>query len=253
MSVKSFLDTECPLMPELYRSALRLLLLRITRRPLPRFAMPLRELDPSQLTGQIKSEIKQGLQTEPQSRPSIIATLPSDLPPLQSHLLPLLADLPERCQTSPSALMPELTSTREWIGETMVATEGLVIVAALLWQARQRRRQGSATAWALAEMSTSTLTTVLPLGWVLAARLLRLQSHRLTPLLADTYNDRDRQLAFYFARGALWTQYTRPKIQRVLDWAEDKRVVGMVAGLFKDHLRLVDDFYYCELGATGLL
>lgn len=128
----------------------------------------------------------------------------------------------------------------------MVATEGLVLVTALLWHGRQRRRQSLAASWSLSDLSTSSLTTALPLSWILIARLLRLPSSRLTPLLAETYNDRDRQLAFYFARGAIWTQYTRPKIQRVLDWAQDKRLIGMVAGLFKDHLRLVDDLYYCE-------
>lgn len=147
----------------------------------------------------------------------------------------------------------------------MASTEGLVSLLALLYFSRRRVRTqfsavpapssgGLMSAWSLLELSKSSLATFVPLVYILTSRRLRVSSpNRLTPLLADTYNDRDKQLMFYFLKGALWTNYTRPKVQRLLNWAEGSRVFGLVAGLFGDHVRLVDELYYCESSEQYLI
>jgi len=190
--------------------------------------------------------------------PSIPALPPA---PLHSHILPLNESLPSSLRSSPTALMPALTTSKEWLGEVMHATEGLVAVLTFIWVAR--RRQGFTnmaptttttaipSAWSLSVLSASTTaTSAIPLIYMLISRLLRKQSNRgdegMTSLLAQTYAERDHAMAWTLLRGALWQRYTRIKTMRLLGLLDRIWGVRIVATLIRDHVGLVDDLYYCE-------
>lgn len=140
----------------------------------------------------------------------------------------------------------------------MQATEGLVCILSYLLVARQQRRRALSSpngpaiiGWSLSSLAqTSTLPSLLPLVWILVARSLRRNPKRgdegMTPLLVDTYTDRDSALVWNLVRGSIWQRYTRPKAERVLNALDGVWGVRLVAGLVRDHVGLVDELYHCE-------
>lgn len=265
----------------LLRSALRLSLLMITKRPVLSFPLPQREVDPS-VIAQAASESASSPSADtrkdsPQRIPSAVPRIISAFPlgsPAHHHLPPLLPRLPEAYQDNPSDLLPQLEGAREWLGEGMVATEGLVSVLVYYYLASRNRKRSLGTgtgAGMQALAQASRWTSIVPLVWILVARLLRRNKSSssssgipslaaafmpslaapskkpFTPLLAQTYAARDRALLFYFLKGALWQRYTRVKVMRFMGLLEKIWGVRLVAGILKDHVELVDEYYYCTL------
>ena len=61
---------------------------------------------------------------------------------------------------------------------------------------------------------------------------------------ADEWSTRTRGLWWYFLRGPVWFQWTRPKIERFATWTENRRIIGFFGSIARDYLPLVDDYYY---------
>jgi peroxin-16 len=236
-------------------------MLGVTRRPLLNSPIPGREVDPSLLPSKTPrpDPLAADLEESLPDLPNIPALPPA---PLHSHILPLSDALPEPLQSPAQELLPRLRGTKEWIGETMHATEGLVCVLTYIWVAHRQQRQGlrpgrgaiSPTvpaSWGLANLAQSTTTTSLvPLIYILVSRLLRRQPRRgdegMTSLLADTYAERDSNLVWYLVRGSIWQRFTRPKAMGLLKALDKVWGLNLIATLVKDHVDLVDDLYYCE-------
>ena len=116
------------------RTFLRLILLRLTRRPVLAHPTPYREYDPATLPAEIVS---------PPTRPSLDhgpnAARPNQEPilphmrgsTLRSHLQPLLAALPETHQPHTLSLLPELDA-KGYAAEVLSASATLVHVLLLL-------------------------------------------------------------------------------------------------------------------------
>ncbi|KAJ9108739.1 hypothetical protein QFC21_000059 [Naganishia friedmannii] len=264
---------------EAVKSALRLSLLMITKRPVLSFPLPQREVDPSVIaqaaafesdSSQLADAQKDGPHTIPSAVPRIISAFPLGSP-AHHHLPPLLPRLPEAYQDNPADLLPRLEGAREWLGEGMVATEGLVSVLVYYYLASRSRKRtaGAATGAGMQSLArASRWTSVVPLVWILVARLLRRNKSSssssgipslaaafmpslappskkpFTPLLAQTYAARDRALLFYFLKGAVWQRYTRVKVMRFMGLLEKIWGVRLVAGILRDHVDLVDEYYY---------
>ncbi|KAJ9104775.1 hypothetical protein QFC19_003916 [Naganishia cerealis] len=77
--------------------------------------------------------------TMPSAVPRIVSSFPVGSPAHQ-QLTPLLSRLPETYQPNPADLLPRLEGVREWLGEGMVATEGLIGVLGALWQRYTRTK-----------------------------------------------------------------------------------------------------------------
>jgi peroxin-16 len=250
---------------------LRLSILLKTRRPLLAFPLPQREIDPSVLAQPETTSASTTPTTQPSAIPHLVSTLPPGTQP-HTHLTPLLPRLPETYQPPAESLLPVISGWRETIGETMHASEGLVavLVYALLARRRRAARQGTGMA-ALARDSLAT--SIIPLCWSLLARMLRRRAPRksvdpmaqlmgmmgsptsdtsgMTPLLAETYAARDRALLWNFVRGAIWQRWTRAKVMRLVGGLERVWGVRLVAGIVRDHVELVDEYYYCECPRHG--
>ncbi|KAJ9125114.1 hypothetical protein QFC22_000067 [Naganishia vaughanmartiniae] len=264
---------------EAVKSALKLSLLMITKRPVLSFPLPQREVDPSVIAQAAASESDSSQSADapkdsPQRIPSAVPRIISAFPlgsPAHNHLPPLLPRLPEAYQDNPADLLPRLEGAREWLGESMVATEGLVSVLVYYYLASRNRKQpgGAATGTGMQTLArASRWTSIVPLAWILVARLLRRNKSSssssgipslaaafmpslappskkpFTPLLAQTYAARDRALLFYFLKGALWQRYTRVKVMRFMGLLEKIWGVRLVAGILRDHVELVDEYYY---------
>lgn len=251
----------------LCRTALRLSILLTTRRPLLAFPLPQREIDPSVLA-------QPDIPTSPAtpSTPHLLSIPPGTTP--HAALLPLLPLLPEPYQPPAETLLPILHGWREYLGEAMTASEGLVAVMAFTILARRRRRRAAGSGTGMASLARENIwTSLAPLGWTLLARTLRrgggksgtsnpmaqlmgvsnaARGAEMTPLLAETYAARDRALLFHFVRGALWQRWTRGKVMRVVGGLERLWGVRLVAGIIRDHVDLVDEYYYCESGRSVL-
>jgi peroxin-16 len=233
------------------RSVLKMTMLVSTGRPLPSTPLPGREIDPSLLPSKNPSPSPL-LDPEPTHKIAQITSLSSA--PLHTHVIPLNESLPPSLQTAPEDLLPRLRGGREWLGEMMNATEGLVAVLTFITIARRSKREGLGRGKSsLSELARSTSTsTIVPLLYILISRTLRRRTgggkgdKDLTCLLAETYAGRDRELLWYFLRGSLWQNYMRIKGMRVLDGMSRVWGLGLVAGLVRDHLDLVDDLFYCE-------
>ena len=187
--------------------------------------------------------------------PSIPALPPA---PLQSHVLPLNDALPASLRAPPSELLPQLQGAREWLGETMHATEGLVCILTYLFVARRRARLTAISptvpgVWSMSSLARSTtLPSLIPLVYVLVSRWLRRRPTRgdegMTSLLAEMYAERDSNLVWYLVRGSIWQRYTRPKATAVLNALDRVWGLNLIATLVRDHVDLVDDLYYCQSG-----
>lgn len=227
------------------RTALRLSLLIATKRPILPFPLPQREIDPSVLTQDPAAN-----STTAPGAPHIVLDFAPD-GPAHTYLSPLVPRLPEGYQSDPRTLLPEVQGWREWLGEGMQASEGLVSVVVFTLLAKRRREAGRSTGM-MSIARENRWTSFLPSIWVLLARSLRRSGKGMTPLLAETYGARDRAMMFHLVRGAIWQRWTRGKVMRLVAGLEKVWGVRLVAGIVRDHVELVDEYYYCESWCVGL-
>ncbi len=182
--------------------------------------------------------------------------------PVQTHLLPLLPLLPEEYQISPLSLLPPLKSISEVTGEVIYASSGFLHIALMLYLARRssNRDNGPTTASYLS-LSSPLPATLIPLGLLLFSRTLRPSRDpqtAMTPLQAQLEQSRDKELAWWFLKGAIYERWTKPRLDSWIEWGSGETRwkrwmgLGLVSGLLLDHQKLVEELYYCELGRRNL-
>ncbi|EIN13791.1 peroxisome membrane protein [Punctularia strigosozonata HHB-11173 SS5] len=224
---------------ETIKALLRLLILRITRRPLVSPLIPEREYDPSTLPPSGASSPTLAPSSPPDSAPATPEHLKNNHVPLPLHplLLPsapgqsaedylLSKALTTSAVRSPVNLVKPLTSLLEWVAEIIYICRPLVYAAML---ARDRR-------------SSRPMTTLVALE--ILSRNLRRTPSPSSSLERSEYARRDRDILWYLLRGRIWQSYTRPKLDSFAEKASHSSFLSIAGGLVKDWLPLIDEYYY---------
>lgn len=58
------------------------------------------------------------------------------------------------------------------------------------------------------------------------------------------WEKRNRAFWWYLLRGPAWYSFTRPKLESLASKTESRPLLGIVGGIVRDYLPLVDDYYY---------
>ncbi|KAF9044558.1 peroxisome membrane protein [Hymenopellis radicata] len=231
------------LLLEAIKAVLRLLMLRITRKPLLSPPIPEREFDPTSLP-----QVSPSNTSSPTLAPSSPAASPPATP---DHLKnnheplphPLISPPPTRSNTAvedyllPKALTtdsvkPSLTlvrtmsSPQEWAAEIIYIVRPLVY-AGLLFSKNHKSK---------------ALSTALALE--LVSRSLRRSPPSSAQLERAEYARRDKDMLWYLLRGSIWETYTRPKLDAVADRTMHAPLIGLFGALLKDWIPLIDEYYY---------
>ncbi|WVR07428.1 hypothetical protein IAU60_004469 [Kwoniella sp. DSM 27419] len=233
---------------ESVKTVLRLIIMRITRRPVLHTPTPQRELDPASLPLEIlQPETAPSAATAVDDSQVKLTPLTPSLPPhapLRAHLYPMLENLPEEMKEHPLALLPQLKG-KEYIAEIISSTIGLVHVLLLMRAARQPSAS-SYKSLSLSTLSRSYAPYLLILRLSLMARYLRPSATAsASPLLASHNATQDRKLAMRaFLTGPMWLGFTRPRVLGLAKWLERVPIVGLAGDLVEGYLPLVDDYFY---------
>ncbi|OCF37844.1 hypothetical protein I316_00068 [Kwoniella heveanensis BCC8398] len=244
---------------ESIKTFLRLLILRITKRPVLFNPSPQREVDPSTLPPEILNsnsnslsssslinntslvDQQEGLKPQPLS-PSIAPHAP-----LRSHLYPMLSNMPESHLVHPLNLVQKLKGKKEYVSEIIWSSVGLIHV--LLLMKAGRKSPDTYKPLSLATLSRSYAPYLLILRLLLLARYLRPKpsSSVASPLILAHQATQDKKLlARAFLTGPMWLGFTRPKVQGIASGLARVPVMGLVGELVQGYLPLVDDYFYCE-------
>jgi len=228
---------------EAIKAVLRLVLLRITRRPVLSPPIPEREFDPSVIPLDFDAASPT---LAPSSPPSSLPATPEHLKnnhePLPLH--PLLTPppptqspqpvedflLPKALTTSsvkaPTALVTPLVSPKAWLSEIIYIFRPLVYAAML------SRKRGN----------TNPLMVVLMME--LLARNLRRVPSRSAQLERAEYALRDRDMLWYLLRGSIWDSWTKPKLEAFASKTANAPLLGLFSALTRDWIPLIDEYYY---------
>ncbi|WVF72701.1 hypothetical protein IAT40_007519 [Kwoniella sp. CBS 6097] len=237
---------------EAIKTFLRLLILRITKRPVLSPSSPQREVDPSTLPPEILSSTSSSnshlstslnpSQSQQEIKPQPLSPSIPAHTPLRSHLYPMLGNLPESHLVHPLNLVQKLKG-KEYVSEVVWSSIGLIHVLLLMRAGRQS--PNTYKALSLSTLSRSYASYLLVLRLLLLARYLRPKST--SPLVLSHQATQDKRLlARAFLTGPMWLGFTRPKIQGIAKGLGRVPVLGLVGELVQGYLPLVDDYFYCE-------
>ncbi|KAH9944328.1 peroxisome membrane protein [Epithele typhae] len=230
-------------MLELLKALLRLILLRITRRPLLSPLVPEREFDPDSIPDRsdtssptlVASSPPPSLPSTPEhlknnhialpTHPLLTPPPPTHSPvPVEAYLLPKA--LTTTSVKAPTSLVKPLANPKEWLSEVIYVLRPLVY-ATMLSKGRKDTR---------------------PLVTVLAMELIALNLRRVpspsAALERSEYARRDRDIVWYLLRGSIWDSWTRPKLDNFANTTESMPFIGIFSAFVKDWIPLIDEYYY---------
>ncbi|KAL0951245.1 hypothetical protein HGRIS_007963 [Hohenbuehelia grisea] len=229
---------------EIVKALLRLLMMRITRRPLLTPPIPERDFDPASLPLPSSTATSPTLASSSlaPSRSTTPDHLKNNLVPLPPHPL-LTPPPPARSDTSvedyllPKALTtasvkPSLSLIRtfasptDWLSEVIYILRPLIYVSLLSADRRSSR----------------PLMTALAMEFV--SRNLRRSPPPSAALERSEYARRDRDMMWYLFRDSIWTTFTRPKLEAFADRTIHTPVLGLLSAFMKDWIPLIDEYHY---------
>ncbi|KAF8905544.1 peroxisomal membrane protein PEX16 [Gymnopilus junonius] len=231
---------------ETIKASLRLLLLKITRRPLVSPPIPEREFDPAMLPPSSNTTSPTLAPSSPPSSPPMTPEhLRNNHIPLTPH--PLLT--PAQSDTSPeefllskalttSSVKPSLSLIRtlsgpgDWLAEIIYILRPMIYVCLLVADRKMPERSNRAL--------------LVALFMELASRQLRRNPPPSASLERSEYARRDKDILWYLLRGSIWESYTRPKLESFVSVTSRTPLLGLFGALLKDWIPLIDDYYYCE-------
>ncbi|KAJ3823600.1 peroxisomal membrane protein PEX16 [Lentinula raphanica] len=228
---------------EIIKAVLRLMLLRITRKPLISPPIPERDIDPTTLPPSTESSPTLVPSSPPSSLPATPEHLKNNRVPLPHHS-PLAVPPPPRTDVSiqeyllpkalttssvkpPLSLVRSFSSSQEWISEVIYILRPLVY-ATMLFSDRKSNRP---------------LITVLAMEFV--SRSLRRNPPPSASLERSEYAKRDRDMLWYLFRGTIWESYTRPKVAHLAESISTTPILGLFGTLIQDWIPLIDEYHYC--------
>ncbi|KZW02578.1 peroxisome membrane protein [Exidia glandulosa HHB12029] len=224
---------------EVIKAILRLILLKVTRRPLLLPPIPERELDPSALP---PSPAEEALQPHASSdetpahllnnhvafdepNPMLTAAHSKKSAAVDDYLLPRA--LSPASVKPPVHLMRQLSSPKEWLAEYVHILRPLVY-AVLLAQSDK----------------TSSRPLVTSIVMDLTAAYLRRTPPPSNALERQEYARRDRDMLWYLFRGAIWQSFTRPQLDSLADKTSNAPVLSLFSALLKEWIPLIDEYHY---------
>ncbi|KAI5121267.1 hypothetical protein M0805_002312 [Coniferiporia weirii] len=229
---------------ELVKAILRLVLLKITRRPLLSPPLPERDFDPSNVPPQSAASSPTLAPSSQSSSPLMTpehlknnhlslefgnsllntpASLTSETP-VEDYLLPKA--LSTASVKSPTALLRELGSPTDWISEVIYILRPLIYVGII------------------SRSPKSTNPLVVSLSLELFSRYVRRAPPPSAALERSEYARRDRDFLWYLLRGSIWQSYTRPKLESLANKTAHTPVLGLMSAFVKDWIPLIEDYYY---------
>ncbi|KAF8632613.1 hypothetical protein AX15_001815 [Amanita polypyramis BW_CC] len=229
---------------ESLKAILRLVLLRITRRPLLSPPIPERDVDPASIPPPSNA-----------SSPTLAPSSPTPSPPatpdhLKNNHIPLplhpllsntsdvnLSELSAEDYLLQKALTPSsvkpavnlikrLSSPVNWLAEVIYIIRPLVYAS--LMASNRRSNRPLVTALVLEVISRNLRRRPLP-----SATLERAE-----------YGRRDKDMIWYLLRGPVWESYTRPQLESAVDKTMKMPVLGLISALVKEWIPLIDEYYY---------
>lgn len=222
---------------ETIKAALRLFLLKLTRRPVLLPPIPEREIDPATMSLEPLTEPVTSPSTPPRTPDHIKnnRALPSPLltppkggakpMPIEDYLMSKALSTDDL--RAPTRLMDILASPRDWLAEVLFIMRPLVYVYLLSRPTKNKSR---------------------PLVVSIAIELLSRNLRRLPPPSAHLeraeYARRDRDLLWYLFRGAVWSEWTRPKFDAIAKKTQDAPLLGLLSAFIGDWVPLIDEYYY---------
>ncbi|KAF9535434.1 peroxisome membrane protein [Crepidotus variabilis] len=223
---------------EFIKATLRVLLLRITQRPVISPPIPERDFDPSQLPSPDHDAFDPSRDEEPETPEHLQNNrVPVQLSPILSPHSTISAEdflLPKALTSAdvkPSlSLVRKLAGPRDWLAETVHILRPL-IYASLLYADRNSK-----------ERSKRALTVVILMEFL--SRFLRRTPTTSGTLERAEYARRDKDMLWYMLRGSIWEEFTRPRIHAFAESTSRAPLLGLVGSLVKDWLPLIDDYYY---------
>ncbi|TFK77135.1 peroxisome membrane protein [Pluteus cervinus] len=202
---------------EVVKAVLRLMLLRITKRPLVHPPLPEREFDPSTLPD-LDSE-----RTSP--HPLFNKSSPSSADsPVEDYLLPKA--LSTSNVRPPVTLISPLASPQDWVSEVLYTLRPLVYC---VLYASDRNTKRPLVAILLLELLSRTLRRAPPPSAILEC---------------SEYAHRDRDVFWYLLRGSIWQHFSRPKLEALAHKVGRAPLVGLFGALLEDWIPLIDEYYY---------
>ncbi|KAF5374931.1 hypothetical protein D9758_000318 [Tetrapyrgos nigripes] len=229
---------------EIIKAFLRLLLLRITRRPLLSAPIPEREFDPTTIPPSNETSPTLAPSSPRISAQSTPDHLKNNHVPLEPHPLlttpPLPSEsaeslvedylLPKALNTSsvkPSfSLLRPLSSSQDWASEVIYILRPLVYAILI---SRNRR-------------TNTHLVTILIMEVI--SRTLRRNPPPSSVLERSEYARRDRDILWYLFRGSIWDSYTRPKLEAIADKISNTPLLGIFGVLLNDWIPLINEYHY---------
>ncbi|KAF9270121.1 peroxisomal membrane protein PEX16 [Marasmius fiardii PR-910] len=228
---------------ETLKAFLRLVLLKIAKRPLVTPPIPERDIDPTALPPPSNTTSPT---LAPSSTPSSPPTTPDHLKnnrvPIFPHPL-LTTPPPPRTDTSveeyllskalttssvkpPLSLIAPLSSSQEWLGEILYTLRPLIYATMLAYNRSSKR------------------PLVVALALEFLSRSLRREPPPSASLERSEYARRDREIFWYLFRGSIWDSYTKPKLEAVAERASTTPIFSLFGTLMKDWIPLLDEYYY---------
>ncbi|KAF9475989.1 peroxisomal membrane protein PEX16 [Pholiota conissans] len=231
---------------EVIKASLRLILLKLTNRPLVSPPLPERDFDPTTLPSLSNATSPTLAPSSPShSRPTTPDHLRNNLIPMEIHPHPLLTSsqsdvsaedflLPKALTTSavkPSlSLIRPLSASRDWIAEVIYVLRPLVYASLIVVDRKAHER------------TNKPLIVVLLMEFI--SRNLRRAPPASATLERAEYARRDKDMLWYLLRGSIWDSYTRPKIESFVARTAHMPLIGLFGALAKDWMPLIDDYYY---------
>ncbi|KEP55759.1 peroxisomal membrane protein pex16 [Rhizoctonia solani 123E] len=224
---------------EAVKTVLRLFLLKLTRRPVLLPPIPEREIDPGAMSLDPLTESVNEPGTPPRTPDHIKNNrhaLPSPLltpPKGGAKPMPIEDYLMSKALSTddlrvPTRLMDMLASSRDWLAELLFIVRPLVYVYLL----SRSNKNNKATAFGV----SFTIDML--------SRYLRRLPPPSAQLERAEYARRDRDLLWYFFRGFIWSEWTRPKLDAVAKKTQDAPLLGLLSAFIGDWMPLIDEYYY---------
>lgn len=222
-------DVHCCLLIRIIRTILRLMILKITRRPGISPPLPERDFDPSNVVPPSTSSTPTLAPSSQSSSPSMspehlknnhlplevnnsLLTSPPPLTsdtPVEDYLLPKALSV--NSVKSPTSIMRPLTSPSDWLSEVLYIMRPLVygMYTANDFQGLLRWLNNNYSVGAITLGTTTMNPLVISISMDILSRYLRRVPGTASALERQEYARRDRDLLWYLLRGSVWQSYTR--------------------------------------------
>ncbi|EJT97753.1 peroxisome membrane protein [Dacryopinax primogenitus] len=217
---------------EFLKATLRLILFRVTSRPVVSPPLPERDLQMPEELDNVK--------------PALPASIPETPAHLQNNRVPTvkLPVTPAQAADINGYLLPKalkVTAVREArqlvpkVSGTAALSEIVFILRPLIY------------VLSLTYSKSSSLPYLVSLVLDFLARRLRpptLPFSASSEILVNEYSRRDRQLALYLFKGPVWRDFTRPRLEGFASRTENIPLVNVISALVRDWVPLIDEYYY---------